>query len=61
MLLRPNQSNEKTNFLEIEIEFAYSSPIDYHQYEEKIRNLEYENRELRAEVRRIGCHHARRK
>ena len=30
----------------------FSSPIDYHQYEERIRNLEYENRELRAEVRR---------
>lgn len=28
------------------------SPSDYHQYEERIRNLEYENRELRAEVRR---------
>jgi demethoxyubiquinone hydroxylase (CLK1/Coq7/Cat5 family) len=29
----------------------YSSSIDCHHYEQKIQNLEYENRELRAEVR----------
>jgi hypothetical protein len=28
------------------------SQFDCHHYEQKIRDLEYENRELRAEVRR---------
>ena len=31
--------------------FSYFSQLEYHHYEQKIRNLEHENLELHAEVR----------